>query len=170
MKWEIIGALGEFIGGVVVILSLVYFGAQLRQSNRHAGASAQIAWMDAWNRVLNDLVSDEYTQSAIREGLNDFEHLPKPKQALFHMRIGAIVNHWVLAGELQEKGLIRAGLFEDCTDFVVSLLSSPGGLQYWERDAEMTPRGNELLELIKSGQRDVLPIGEILPWWSSDDG
>ncbi len=169
MNWTAIGATGEFIGGIVVILSLLYFGAQLRQSNRHAGASAHIAWMDGWNRVLNDLVSDEHVQSAIREGFRNFETLSKSRQAVFHMRVGAIVNHWVLAGELHDKGLVPSLLYEDCTDFVVSMLSSPGGLQYWERDSEVTPKGEELLEMVKSGTRNVPPIGELLPWWSPDD-
>ena len=85
MNWDAIGAIGEFVGGVIVLFSLVYFGLQLRQSNRHAAANAHIAWIEGWNRRLNDLVSDEHVQEAIREGLNDFNNLDKSKQAIFHM-------------------------------------------------------------------------------------
>ncbi len=82
------------------------------------------------------------------------------------MRIGAIVNHWLVVGELRDKRLITDNLYEECTDFVVSILSSRGGLEYWEKDSQLTPKGKELLNMIKSGERNVLPIGELLPWWS----
>ena len=169
MNWDAVGAIGEIVGGIVVVISLVYLGAQLRQSNRHAAASALTAFLGEWNHLLNQLVSEESVQATIREGFQDFQRLTKSQKAVFHMRIGALVNHWLLAGELREKNLVSNDLYEECTDFIVSVLSSPGGLQYWEFDSETTPKGKELLTIIKSGERGVAPIGELLPWWSSDD-
>ena len=145
----------------------MYLAIQLRQANRHAQASAYVTWTDVWNNLLNNLVSDDQVQEAIRAGFADFHGLPKNHQALFHMRIGAIVNHWLVADELCEKGLLPPDLYEDCTSFIISLLSTRGGLQYWELDAGLTPKGQELLTLIKSGERAIVPIDELLPWWSS---
>jgi hypothetical protein len=34
MNWEAIGAIGEIVGAVAVVLSLVYLGAQIRQNTR----------------------------------------------------------------------------------------------------------------------------------------
>ncbi len=166
MNWEAVGAIGEFVGGIVVVATLIYFGRQLRQSNRHAEATAYVEWSTSWNALLNELVSEEKVQNAIRAGFKNFKSLNKNDQAIFHMRMGAIVNHWLVAGELHEKGLIPDELYEGCFDFVVALLSTPGGLQYWEIDAALTPKGTELLETIKSGRRNVKPITEVLPWWS----
>ena len=81
MNWNAIIAITEVIGVIVVILSLFYFGIQLRQSNRHAEASSLTAWMDAWNRLLNDLVEDESAQNTIRQGLQSFHGLTKQQQA-----------------------------------------------------------------------------------------
>ena len=39
MNWEAIGAIGDFMGGGVVIVSVAYLAVQIRQSNRHAEAS-----------------------------------------------------------------------------------------------------------------------------------
>ena len=166
MNWEMIGSIGDFIGGIVVVVSIVYLAAQFRQSNKHAEATSQIAWINSWNRALQDLVSDEATQKAIRAGLQDFDSLDRSQQALFHMRVGAIVNIWLLAGELCSKNLLSKTYYEGCSDFVISMLSTPGGLSYWKRDAKSTPRGEELLEAILSGKRDVLPFDQLFPWWS----
>ena len=51
MNWEAIGAIGEFMGGVVVVVSLVYLAAQIRQSNRHAEASAELSWIQGLNEI-----------------------------------------------------------------------------------------------------------------------
>ena len=39
MNWEAIGAIGEIIGAIAVVATLVYLSAQIRQSNREARAS-----------------------------------------------------------------------------------------------------------------------------------
>ncbi len=169
MSWDAIGAIGELIGSLVVVVSVVYLAIQLRQSNKHAEASSEVAWFDGWNNVLNGWISDDDTMSAIRSGFRDFDQLSKSQQAIFHMRIGAMVNHWVLAGNLSDKGLLSKDLSDRCTDFVLSVLSTPGGMQYWEKDAYATPRGPELLALLKSGKQSISPISDVMPWWSEDD-
>lgn len=166
MNWEALGAVGEFFGGIVVIVSLIYFGRQLRQSNEHAEANAYVEWNSAWNRLLNDLVTDQNVQEAIRRGFTSFYELEKHEQALFQMRIGALVNHWLVAAELKDKQLIPDELYYGCLDFVIAILATPGGMEYWEHDAEFTPRGQELMMMIKNNVRKVKPVTEVLPWWS----
>jgi len=165
LNWDAVGALGEVLGSALVMVSLIYLAVQVRQSNRDAEASAEVSWMDGWNRALEGWVQDDRTIDAIRAGLQDFNGLDKRQQAIFHMRIGVLANHWVLARQLKDKRLIPESLYQDVSDFMVSVLSTPGGLQYWERDAEATPHGKELLELIRSGQGRLPPVTELLPWW-----
>jgi hypothetical protein len=40
MNWEAIGAIGELIGAVVVVVSLVYLAAQVRQDTEQARLSS----------------------------------------------------------------------------------------------------------------------------------
>ena len=169
MNWDAIGALGEVLGSGLVMISLIYLAVQVSQSNRDAEASAEVAWMDGWNRALEGWVQDDRAIDALRSGFQDFDGLGKRHQAIFHMRVGALVNHWVLARQLSDKGLIPQSLYDDATDFLVSILSTPGGLQYWERDAGATPHGKELLDLVHRGQGRLPPVTELLPWWAADD-
>jgi hypothetical protein len=55
------------------------------------------------------------------------------------------------------------------TDVVVSVPATKGGLEYWEHDAHATPGGLELLNLVKSGDRNVPSWDQLLPWWAEDD-
>jgi hypothetical protein len=43
MNWSALGALGEFIGGIAVVISLVYVGLQIRQNSNSVRAASQIA-------------------------------------------------------------------------------------------------------------------------------
>jgi hypothetical protein len=169
VNWEAIGAVGEVFGGLIVMISVVYLAIQVRQSNRHAEASADVAWMDGWNQVLNGWVEDDVTIETLQAGFEDFDGLPSKQQARFQMKIGAMVNHWVLADQLKSKGLMAEKIFDEATDVVTAVLSTPGGLQYWERDAAATPNGAWLLAHVKENPRGVPMITELFPWWVADD-
>jgi len=169
MNWEAIGGVSDLIATLVVIASVVYLAVQIRQSNRHAEGSAEAAWLQALNSIWDSWVGSESTMNALRNGFRDFDGLSKNEKAIFHMRVGSLVNQLVLAKQLNEKALLSSEILEEITDVVVAVLSTRGGLQYWERDAHATPGGLELLDLVKSGKRQVPSFDVLLPWWSADD-
>ena len=37
MNWQAVGAVGELIGGIAVVLSLIYIAMQMRQNTRQIG-------------------------------------------------------------------------------------------------------------------------------------
>lgn len=170
MNWEATNAVSGLIATLGVIASLVYLAIQLRQSNRHAEGTAEVAWLQGLNSIWDSWVDSESTIDTLREGFGGFERLSKNKQAVFHIRVGALVNHWLLAKHLHKKALLSSDITEQITDVVFSVLSTKGGLEYWERDAHATPGGLELLELVKSGDRDVPTWDQILPWWAEERG
>jgi hypothetical protein len=153
----------------VVIASLVYLAIQIKQSNRHAEGAAETAWLQGLNSIWDSWADSDSTMNALRRGFGGFGRLTKNEQAIFHMRVGALVNHWLLAKQLHRKALLSSEILEQMTDVVVSVLATKGGLEYWEHDAHATPGGLELLNLVKSGDRNVPSWDQLLPWWAEDD-
>ena len=168
MNWEAVSAIAEVTGLITVVASLIYIGAQSRQANIHATANAEVAWLDALNQIINGWVSDERTTSAIRNGFGSFNTLSKSDQAIFQARIGSIVNHWILAKQLSQKGLISSDIVEEVNKVVIAMLSTPGGLEYWEHDSKATPGGIELLTIIKEQAGRAPNWIELMPWWAPD--
>ena len=168
MNWEAVSAIAEVTGLITVVASLIYIGAQSRQANIHATANAEVAWTDALNQIINGWVSDERTTSAIRNGFGSFNTLSKSDQAIFQARIGSIVNHWILAKQLSQKGLISSDIVEEVNKVVIAMLSTPGGLEYWEHDSNATPGGIELLTIIKEQAGRAPNWIELMPWWAPD--
>ena len=169
MNWEAVIAIVELIGLIAIVASLLYVGVQTKQANDHATAASTISFMDGWNKILSDFAEDEATSATIRRGLRSFNGMSKHEQALFHVRIGAVVNQWLLAQQLAEKNLIPDEIPTEASKFVLAVLSTPGGLEYWEHDSKATPRGDRLLDMAKRSIGEQPNILEILPWLAATD-
>jgi hypothetical protein len=168
MNWETITGVTEVAGLVAVVASLIYIGAQTKQANDHATATSETAWMDALNRIWDSWSVDERTISILRQGFGSFNQLNKNDQATFQMKVGPLVNHWLLARQLEEKGLLDSKLAEEIHKIVISVLSTPGGMEYWEHDAKATPDGLELLAMVRENMGDAPTWIELMPWWGPD--
>jgi len=51
MNWDAIGALGEIIGAIAVLATLLYLAQQIRQSNRSSIASSEIAIRNSFSPI-----------------------------------------------------------------------------------------------------------------------
>ena len=168
MNWEVVTAFTEIAGLIAVVASLIYIGIQTKQTNEHATASSETAWMDALNRIWDSWAADERTISVLRQGFGSFNNLNKTDQATFHMKVGPLVNHWILARQLESKRLLDPRLTKEIYDLVIAVLLTPGGLEYWEHDAKATPGGIELLEAVRDRRGKEPSWIELMPWWGPD--
>ena len=167
MNWEALGAIGELLGGLVVIVSVVYLARQIRQSNRHAEASTELSWMHGLNEIW-DRWSDETTTETIRKGLADFDALSRNEQVRFQMQVGALVNHCLAAEQLWQRQLIASETRDAAVDTLARILRTPGGRRYWEFDAQASPEMPALMREIET--RSPKTWSELFPWWREGDG
>jgi hypothetical protein len=94
MNWEAIGAIGELVGGAVVVASLIYLAVQVRQNTNAVRSTTRHAWLsaiqtcnqfaldhsDVWNKGAfeqQELGGEELTRfiTLIHSGLNAYETL-----------------------------------------------------------------------------------------------
>ena len=168
MKWEAVTAITELVGLAVVVASVIYIAIQTKQTNEHATAAAEIEWINAWNHILNNWVSDERTTSIIRRGFHSFKGLDPSEQAVFHMRVGALVNQWLVVRKLNEKHLVGQDIVDEATKVVVATLATDGGFEFFEHDWKLFPGGAELLDLVESSKGSEPNLTDLLPWWSDN--
>jgi len=168
MNWEAVTALTEIAALIAVVASLVYIGAQTKRSNDHATAASETAYIDALNRIWYSWVTDDRTISVLRNGFGSFKELNKSDQAIFQMKVGPLINHWLLSQQLAEKGLIDKKISEEIHDLTVAVLATPGGLEYWEYDSQATPDGAELLAIVRDTVGKSPSWTDAMPWWAPD--
>lgn len=169
MNWEAVSAIAAVVGALVVMVSVVYLATQVRQANLQAQGSAHADWLIAWNDTIKGWITDQETIEVLRRGWSDFDSLSKTQQAIFHLHHSALINQWLLAAQLCDRGLLPKSIYEGVTEILISVHSTSGGRVVLERNAQGTPRGEELLQLVRSNSGKLPAITVLFPWWSAEE-
>ena len=77
-----LGAIGELVGGVAVIGSLIFVGMQVRHSNAINRAESVRAFVRDYNTFLYRILENE---SVFRAGSDDFSALTPSDQSKLHL-------------------------------------------------------------------------------------
>lgn len=104
----------------------------------------------------------------LQRGFDNFSNLPHVEQAIFAQQLAALINHWHLAADLVENGLISKQLYDGATEVILSVCATSGGRQFLESNHAAFPRGSQLLELSRSSTGSLPPFNVLSPWWSVD--
>jgi len=156
MNWDAIGAIGEIVGALAVVVTLGYLAAQQRQSNKIARAESYAKVIDAHvghHRVLSD--HPELAQLYAR-GLIDFVSLSPMDKARFHSFMEPIVLEFQKYRYLHQQGLMGDDTFEMFENDVVSNMLSPGGAEWWRGAKGRHPEISSYLD------RRIAELGESL--------
>ena len=77
------GALGEIIGGIAVVISLIYVGLQVRQNSNSVRASSQVAIRLLSTDITTQLAAPEMARIYVT-GLDESSNLPVEDRVRFH--------------------------------------------------------------------------------------
>jgi len=156
-----LGAIGELVGGVAVIASLLFVGQQVRQSNRLERAESQ-------RTVTRDYVATmlQVDSPLLRRAVLDFEGLSKDDQLRIHNWLIAFFTVAQTEVSLSNQNLAETG---DYPPVVAAMTRSPG-LGYWWRT--VSPTFNEgfrrYMRVAAQEAQSAPAIHELMPWLSPD--
>jgi hypothetical protein len=138
MNWDALGAIGEIVGAVAVVITLIYLAVQTRQSTeavRHAFSRGVMEDANAWRFRI---VENPDVSELFREGLRDPESLDANDKYRFRMLLDALVFHWQHAFE--------SGVHIPETN-ITRVLGQPGGSWYWARAKDvLTPEFAQFID------------------------
>ena len=163
-----LGAIGELVGGVAVIGSLLFVGLQVRLSNRLARAEATRTWVHSYNTQIFAPLGDPERMQLYRDGLNRFDALDRNSQAAFHAQLMKIF----LLGQsdflLQRQGLADKTMASVVDSVSVGILRSPGLGNWWKSTKGVLhpDYGNHLEALRKASKGPGFT--DTLPWYGPD--
>jgi len=166
MNWDAVSAIAEVLGLAIVFASLVYLASQVKQANLQAQGAAHASWMTSWNEAIKGWISDRDTIQVLQKGFDDFNSLSNVDKAIFGQQLAAVINHWVLAVDLAERGLLSETVRHGATELVISICSTTGGSEFLESSANSFPRGQELLKMVRAKEGRLPPFNILSPWWA----
>ncbi len=129
MNWEAISAIGELIGAVAVLVTLIYLAVQVRQAKHEISLVGRQARANHAALLLEPLVnSDEMPSIFAKLQLGNYGDFGLTKEET--IRFGAWFHTW-LHTEQGSFYLLPEGANDQALKW---MLSSSAGLEFWEKN------------------------------------
>ncbi len=151
MNWEAIGAIGELIGAVAVLVTLIYLAVQVRQAKHEISLVGRQARANHATGVLQPLItSAELPEICAKLEMFDYGDYGLSREE--SIRFGAWFHTWLQT----EQGSFYL-LPEGANDALLTwMLSTPAGLEFWEKNKGIyDPPFVERVEMLKVKMQKV---------------
>ena len=134
MDWTMLGAVGEIIGAIAVVLSLLYVGRQVRQNNtmargqlRQELSSERGVWAMAiaTSPELSATFSKVHFHGLLRDQANDLE------RTQMSYALSACIAQIQLAFEQAKEGIITQGELSEAVGPALPLMKAPYAASTW---------------------------------------
>lgn len=149
MSLEDWGNIGEVIGAIAVVVSLLYLAWQIRQNTEAVRASAVDSSISHSMGVRQSVSESPELTRIYHEGSQDPHSLSE--QELFRYRLlchNMLLSHWNIFAQSRFAGLTTE-TWSSQRPVVKRMLSSEGGRWFWENyRAEFEPIFQEEVDLI----------------------
>jgi hypothetical protein len=127
-----LGAIGEFVGAIAVVFTLLYLALQIRQNTKAVQASAVDVSISRANDVRESLYENAEVSRIYMQGLTHPEELDEESQLRFRL----LMHNVLLAGSNVYSQTSYAGLSLSTWEAQLMLLkrviTSPGGRWFWK--------------------------------------
>ena len=135
MNWEAIGAIGELVGGLVVILSIFYLARQIKQNTKQTQLASAQAINSSNDSAFDPIYIPENTQVFTRGQLS-YSNLSEEEKILFDMLMTRLVASFDTTTFQHKNGAFDTDLYRGLARFMSSFTSSPGGAEWLETRSE----------------------------------
>jgi hypothetical protein len=130
--------IAEIGGGIAILVSLLYVGYQIRQSNRIARAASLQAILE----VFSDKIcrTDREKFDIENRGFLDWTSLHGYEKDVFNVNMVRQMLHFQNVMQLHDHGLISATDYAAWETHAATFICTPGGGDWWKhKKAEFTP-------------------------------
>jgi hypothetical protein len=125
-----LAAWGEFIGGVAVVVSLIYLASQIRQNSKLLRASTASATIAAFNDASGLMAQDSEFARIFWDGMLDRSSLAEADRRRFDPLAAMLFNQWNQEHQFFGDGIIGPAVWEHRTRAIRRLLRQPGITQH----------------------------------------
>jgi hypothetical protein len=168
MNWEALGAIGEIVGAVAVVLTLGYLAVQIRQNTTSVRATSRLEIASGW-RAHNRQMLDPAVNRAYGVGLRAYPDMPYEERSIFVILIGDHAVFFQGAFALYEEGQLDRQTYEDYLTWFACQVATPGGNAVWKETSPFLVKGAAAAVNERLGRGDVPDILQ-LQAYSLEDG
>lgn len=132
--------IGEGIGGIAVVVTLIYLAIQIRQNTRMMRAAAHHSVNELGVHINLALGTDPEASRILQTGSANYTELDSHQRLMFHLMMRAnfsgAEDFYIQARE----GLLDAGMWDSRKLSMIRYLKQPGVQVWWEKNSELFSR------------------------------
>lgn len=133
MNWNAIGAIGELIGAVAVIATLIYLAQQIKDSARAARSAAVADATHTIQALYQELGTSSQSSELFLKGLTGYDSMSPSEQFQWLM----LMHSWFIGFQrsffLSQEGTLNVSLRDSIGTAIVAVNHMPGTKQYWRQ-------------------------------------
>lgn len=131
MNWEAIGATGEVVGAVAVVVTLLYVARQIHQANAQTQTRARYSFIQAYGIMNTAISNNKDVASVFRRGFAG-EDLDEDERLQFFALLGQFLNTWSVLFDLHREGLLPDNQWTMVRKDIITMMNEPGARAFWE--------------------------------------
>jgi hypothetical protein len=124
------GALGELVGGLAIIVSLVYVGLQVKQSTAAARVATSQSFSTQYTETMLQIADPGFRDIWWR-GITGLDNLKGSETAAFMAVMGSIVRMWESFYLQKQEGTFEPRIFDSWMIQLLDLFAQQGVREYW---------------------------------------
>jgi hypothetical protein len=169
VNWEAIGAVGEILGAVAVLVTLAYLAVQVRQNTAQQKREELVSIQHGQNAVVAKLL-DPLVMGAYARTADDISPSIEDRGTCLSFVV-QYLNHFQIVQELYRNGSLDEEQYQLWAGFAVAFIAPKGVRRWWEEESGRLAFHSEVRDLIDTRLQDVenppVPITEM---WSQFSG
>jgi len=136
MNWEAIGAMGEIMGAMAVVASLVYLAIQIRQSTKVARSATRNAIAESAQRLGQDFIDDTGMAEIFVKHISG-EELTPIEAIRLQARCYRDMRHWENIHYQMSEGLMSEEQWLGFRKNLQALIGINAYREYWEHESDL---------------------------------
>lgn len=166
-----LGALGEFVGSIAVVFTLIYLAIQIRQNTTTGRAQSRQTLLSQWSSNNWDLSRDEELLRIYANALNDWPNLPNHEKTMFDVGMGTYLANIQNGLLLRDSGMLDDQTLDMVAGFMMICVRSSGGSQWWKETPNALPETRQYIDDRLAQDEDPTATAEnLFPHWLAMPG
>lgn len=128
---DALGNIGDFLGGLGVVITLLYLAIQIRQNTRSSRTESYQAAVAAVSEFTREVGLSSDGSRILMAGLIDFESLPLEEKMRFNLMMTSVVRNLENIHYQFSHGAIEESAWRGWAVRIHSFLEPPGARAWW---------------------------------------
>jgi hypothetical protein len=129
--------IGQVIGAIAVVVSLIYVALQIRQNTNAVRSATAQTVHEHFAKWYHLVAADDELAKIVANGLRDYESLSEHERVRFVATFMAFLSYTQNAFLKWREGLLASPLWLGWELVIMNLVCAPGGKAFWKDRAYM---------------------------------